>query len=117
MKGDLPTSRGEQYELLVSHKYQTQGWEILSRNFRNIGCEIDIICKKADTVAFVEVKYRSQLPQDLSTLLPPRKRQSLRRGANLFLARNPGLAGLDLRFDLVVLSGHGNVLFYPGIDL
>lgn len=34
----------------------SQGFEILERNFRNRMGEIDIICKKADVLYFVEVK-------------------------------------------------------------
>ena len=41
-------------EYLLSNNY-----EILVRNYRYKRCEIDIICRKEDTLVFVEVKMRN----------------------------------------------------------
>ncbi|KPJ86933.1 MAG: hypothetical protein AMS17_10200 [Spirochaetes bacterium DG_61] len=49
---------GEIGENEVSHYLEKRGWKILERNFRFQRKEIDIIAKKGDIVAFIEVKRR-----------------------------------------------------------
>ena len=45
-----------------------RGWTILGRNVRRGRGEIDVIARKRDTVAFVEVKRRSGLGYGLSLI-------------------------------------------------
>lgn len=52
--------RGARGEKLASQHLKKHGYKILYRNFRGrSGGEIDIVCRDADTLVFVEVKTRS----------------------------------------------------------
>lgn len=83
-----------------------EGWIVAARNFRHIGCEIDIIAHKDDVLVFVEVKGRKQLPRtasDMIGLLPPRKQLALTRGALAALQRLTLPQCTHYRFDLAIV--------------
>src|SRR3954465_10826016 len=53
--------RGELGERLAARYLRKHGYKILYRNFRGrTGGEIDIVCRDADVLIFVEVKTRSR---------------------------------------------------------
>ena len=54
------TDSGRNAESRVADYLKKQGWKILSKNWRNRWCEIDIVAKHDNKVYFVEVKYRAQ---------------------------------------------------------
>jgi putative endonuclease len=54
------TDSGRNAESRVADYLKKQGWKILSQNWRNRWCEIDIVAKHDNCVYFVEVKYRAQ---------------------------------------------------------
>jgi len=103
---------------------ERQKWAILARNFRRIGCEIDIIALKGQTIIFVEVKYRSYLPPTLQAstqTLSRGKRKALERGASCFLQfyeeKLPHWK--TLRFDLALVSSHRGAFkmkYFPGFQ-
>jgi putative endonuclease len=39
---------------------QSEGWDVLARNWRCPGGELDVVCRRLDTVAFVEVRALSR---------------------------------------------------------
>ena len=49
---------GKQGERQAQQYLKKNGWKILETNWRNPFGEVDIIAKKDDTVAFIEVKTR-----------------------------------------------------------
>ena len=52
--------RGARGEKLASRFLRSHGYKVLYRNFKDRrGGEIDIVCRDGDTLAFVEVKTRS----------------------------------------------------------
>jgi putative endonuclease len=106
----LSTSvKGAEGEKAAAAYLEAQGWCVLERNFRTRLGEIDIIARRADQLAFVEVKsWRSVPPEDLARSIGPRKRGRISRAARLFLSRRPDLADAHLRFDLVFLGGEGS---------
>lgn len=53
------TERGRAAEALAASHLAAQGYQILDQNWRNRWCELDIVARLADTVHFVEVKYRA----------------------------------------------------------
>ena len=97
-------------EFLVS-----QGWSVLERNFRCPAGEIDLVVRRDDVLAFVEVKaWRTVPAEDLALSIGPRKRARIARAASLYLARRPGLRGIHVRFDVVFLGGEGGIRHIPG---
>ena len=79
-----------------------KGFRILARDFRVPVGEIDIIARKGALVAFIEVKARSTPAEEVLTM---RQQKRIIRAAEAFLTTRPDLAGLDLRFDLMLLGG------------
>ena len=107
-------------EQFVADRLQSLGWEILARNFRHIGYEIDIIAKRGDTVVAFEVKYRRRIcAETYETLIPNRKLIALERGfVNFITLQN--LTYETLRIDLVVITqiektGDYSVFHFPNI--
>ena len=74
-----------------------KGWRILARRFLVKGGEIDIIARRGDTIAFVEVKLRTSLG-DAMVAIDPAKRRRMARAARVFVARHSGM-GLTYRAD------------------
>ncbi len=50
--------KGTLGEIAVAYYLEALGYEILCRNFRTRGGEIDIVAEKGETLCFVEVKTR-----------------------------------------------------------
>ncbi len=88
-------------EELAARHLRRLGWTILERNVREGRKEIDIIARRDDVLAFVEVKARRNLDfGDPLASISPRKRREIREVARRWLARHrPGAT--TLRFDAV----------------
>jgi putative endonuclease len=83
-----------------------KGYQILHRNLRSGGPEVDIIARVGETICFVEVKSWQTVPiQDLHMAFAYRKRCRLIRSARLYLAKHPELAMARIRFDCILISG------------
>lgn len=84
---------------------ERRGWTVLARNWRSGHREIDLVVRRAGTVAFVEVKARSRRtfghPLDAITRA---KRHDLELAARAWVARAPR-AGAEYRFDAVWVIG------------
>jgi putative endonuclease len=80
----------------------SRGFEILERRFRSCGAEIDLVARRGETLAFIEVKLRrgrgAGSPFEAVTAL---KQARIARAASAFLARTPALARLECRFDVM----------------
>lgn len=91
-------------EIVCTHLAQL-GWQILARNFRCRGGEIDIIAREVDSLVFVEVKARtSQTCGHASEAVTALKRRKIRKAALFFLA-GTSQREQALRFDVITLSG------------
>ncbi|HIT72241.1 YraN family protein [Tyzzerella sp. An114] len=89
-----------------------KGYEILKRNFRKKCGEIDIIAKKDDTIAFVEVKTRINpvmgLPREAVDI---RKQKHIKDTAMLYISENQ-FYDTNFRFDVAeVMILDKNVYF------
>lgn len=81
------------------------GYEIIGRNYRKRGGEIDIIAKDGETLVFVEVK---NLPngnaETLSHVLNARKQSRIIYMAKQFLLEYPEYENAYIRFDVIALN-------------
>lgn len=77
---------GTAAERWVEEQLIRAGWQVLARNYRRRGFELDLLVRDQRSLVVVEVKYRCQ-PADtqIHELLPPRKLRSLRRGIRYYL--------------------------------
>lgn len=80
-----------------------KGYSILARRYCVSGGEIDLIARRGDSVAFVEVKARADL-EAAALAISPTKRRRIARAAKVWLSRNGWAAGLTLRGDAVFVA-------------
>ncbi|MEI8395785.1 MAG: YraN family protein [Rhodospirillaceae bacterium] len=79
------------------------GYRVVAVRERTPLGEIDLIARRGDTLAIVEVKARANVDCAASAL-SVRQQGRLARAASTWLARRPEFAGLAVRFDLMVVS-------------
>jgi putative endonuclease len=105
--------RGEDQAILF---LKSHGYQIVQRNYRWRGGEIDIIARDGDCLVFVEVKFRSSesfgLPEEHVTA---QKREKLIQTAMRYLQEHS--SELDLRFDVVAFSGGTTRLFQNAFSI
>lgn len=92
--------RGLNAELQSVWLLRLKGYQVLARRFRGPSGEIDIVARRGRLIAAVEVKARPTL-QDAMESISPRQQRRIARTLLYFQARNPSLAGLDYRFDMI----------------
>jgi putative endonuclease len=97
---------GQFSELLCCWHLRLGGYQILQRGFRATTGEIDIIARRAQTLAFVEVKARANL-NNATHALQPAQRSRIERTAQVYLASHPEFSGDDMRFDLMIVAPWG----------
>ncbi len=95
--------RGRAAERLAAWSLRLRGYRILARRFACPAGEIDLVVRRGDLLAFVEVKRRPSLDAGAEALRPAQRRR-IARAAEAFLGQRPALAGLRLRFDLVLIA-------------
>jgi putative endonuclease len=90
-------------ELRAARWYRLHGYRILDANVWVAGFELDLVARRGRLVVFCEVKAkRGDGFGDPLEMVTPEKARRVRVAAGAWLARNPGLAGLDVRFDVIV---------------
>lgn len=96
--------RGRGAEALAALLLILKGHRILARRARTPAGEIDLIARRGRVLVFAEIKARASL--EIGTeALAPRQRDRILRAAEAFMRTRPDLAGLDWRFDLIVVAG------------
>ena len=95
--------RGRVAEWLCLWHLRLRGWHILARDWRCPAGEIDILARRGRVLAVIEVKSRGELAT-AATALAPRQRRRIARAVEAFLLQRSDLAGLDLRFDLMLVA-------------
>lgn len=98
--------RGNKAEKTAEKYLLSQGLRALSRNYRCRAGEIDLLMRDAETLVFVEVRYRSNPAFGTAAeSITAHKIQRIRRTAEHFLQAHRKLAYLYARFDVVAISG------------
>jgi putative endonuclease len=106
---DRTARRGKAYgfgldaEWVAAALLRLKGYSILARRYVVSGGEIDLIVRRGETIAFVEVKARSRL-EAAEDLITAAKRRRITRAARAWLARNPWTASMTLRGDAVLVA-------------
>ncbi|CCE06721.1 conserved hypothetical protein [Bradyrhizobium sp. STM 3843] len=80
-----------------------KGYRILARRFRTPHGEIDIIARRRNLLAFVEVKARASL-DDAAYAVTPRQQQRIIDAAQAWLMAHPEHAEFELRFDAILIA-------------
>jgi putative endonuclease len=80
-----------------------KGYRILAKRFRTPYGEIDLVAKKRDLVAFIEVKARASL-DEAAYAVTPRQQARIVNAAQAWLMAHPEHAEFELRFDAVLIA-------------
>ena len=80
-----------------------KGYRILARRFRTPHGEIDLVAKRRNLLAFVEVKARASL-DEAAYAVTPRQQARIINAAQAWLAAHPDHAELELRFDAILIA-------------
>ena len=90
---------------------EAKGYIILETNWRHLKLEIDLIAQKADTIVFVEVKFRKNDEYGEPELFVNRKKQNfIIRAANAYIQFHD--IQYEARFDIVALSKKRNEIIH-----
>jgi putative endonuclease len=80
-----------------------KGYRILAKRFRTPYGEIDLVAKKRDLVAFIEVKARASL-DEAAYAVTPRQQARIVNAAQAWLMAHPEHAEFELRFDAILIA-------------
>ncbi len=103
-KAVTPAELGRRGEAWAARFLEERGWEVLGRNVREGHAEVDLVARKDDVVAFVEVKCRRG--KDFGHPLEAitwRKRREIARVARGWIRREGIPPGTVIRFDAIAV--------------
>ncbi len=105
-RGAAHLVKGRVAEDAACRQLEALGYRIIERNFRGRGGELDIIAIEEGVLALVEVRYRSRRDYGggAGSITAGKRRRIVRASQELML-REPGLARLPARFDVVEVEG------------
>jgi putative endonuclease len=90
----------------------SQQLECVTRNFRCLYGELDLVMKQSETLIIVEVRYRKNAvygsAQESVTYA---KQQKIVAATHCFLELQPSFEGVAIRFDVVAVSGKGEIIW------
>lgn len=97
---------GDAAEAAARAHLEAQGLRTLARNVSFRFGELDLVMRDGDTLAFVEVRYRSSSRfGGAAGSVDAGKRRRIALAARAWLAGQRGLADAACRFDVVLVSG------------
>src|SRR5215813_10893689 len=80
-----------------------KGYRILAKRFRTPYGEIDLVARRRNLIAFVEVKARASL-DDAAWAVTPRQQQRIINAAQAWLMAHPEHAEFEMRFDAMLIA-------------
>jgi putative endonuclease len=94
--------RGHRGEALAAFSLRLKGWRIVAKRYRSPLGEIDLIARRGDLVAMIEVKTRASLMEAMDAVTPSAQRRIM-GSADLWLSRQKDAATLSIRFDIIAV--------------
>jgi len=95
--------RGRWSEWTAALFLMLKGYRILAMRYRVRAGEVDIIARRGELVAFVEVKARRDLMAAVDAVTFA-SQDRIRAAGDHWLARQPDAARLSLRYDIVAIT-------------
>ncbi|MEE2951700.1 MAG: YraN family protein [Pseudomonadota bacterium] len=93
---------GRRAEWMAALALMVKGYWILSRRYKVKAGEIDLIARRGDVVAIVEVKARTSIEAAMDAVGPFAQRR-IEAAADHWLRQRPDYDRLSLRFDIVAV--------------
>jgi putative endonuclease len=103
-RGRSAHARGLAAEALAAWWLTAKLYRVIGRRVKTPLGEIDLVARRGGTLVFIEVKASAEATRVADALQPPQMAR-LTRAASLYVAARPELQALDLRFDLVLVTG------------
>jgi putative endonuclease len=91
---------GKIAEHIAAVLLMAKGYRILARRFKTRAGEIDIIAKRGQRLAFIEVKQRATT-ENAEAAINGSQRRRIENAADDWLARHPTHQNLDIAFDVL----------------
>ncbi|MFG0832341.1 YraN family protein [Aeromonas bivalvium] len=101
-------TQGQHFESAAADWLQARGLQLVSRNYRCRGGELDLIMRQGETLVFVEVRYRADDGHGgAAASVTPAKRRKLMLAARHYLTHH-GIneASQACRFDVLAFEGN-----------
>jgi len=102
---------GRHFEAVAARWLEELGWRVVARNVRFCRKEVDLVIRRGDLVAFVEVKgRRGQAYGTPAEAVTWKKRREIESVARWWIGRH-GNPELRYRFDVIGIrpDGHGQL--------
>jgi len=104
-------SRGQAAETLACRHLRAAGLVLVERNYRCRRGEIDLVMREADTLVFVEVRYRRQTSHGSAVeSVDWRKQSKLSACALHYLQNRTQFTRLNCRFDVLAVNGNDGTI-------
>jgi putative endonuclease len=84
---------------------EAKDYRIIAQRYKTKGGEIDLIAKRGDHLAFVEVKGRKTADEGVWAVLP-RQQSRIAAAAEIFLGEYTSLPFSSASFDVIVVTPH-----------
>ncbi len=94
--------KGHLGEWIAAIALMLKGYRIVERRYRTKLGEIDLIARRGNLVAIIEVKVRPTLMEAMNAI-GSQAEQRIEAAADLWLSRQPDFGNLSVRFDLVAV--------------
>jgi putative endonuclease len=94
--------RGRFAETIAVWYLRCKGYRLLARRFKAPQGEVDLIMRKGDTTAFIEVKARKTVDEAIISVTPRQSRR-IASACATWMSRDPKAAGNFCRFDIVAV--------------
>lgn len=93
---------GRRGERVAGWWLRLKGWQILARRVRTPAGEVDLVARRGNLVAFVEVKTRARAA-DLDFAIDERRLARVAAAAEVLMPRFAG-PGDDIRVDVILIA-------------
>ena len=94
--------RGHAAERFAALALMLRGWRVVARRHRAHGGEVDLVIRRGDLVAMVEVKARRTVRGAVDAV-PESAWRRIERAGDDWLMRRSDAAGLSVRYDIVAV--------------
>ncbi len=94
---------GRSAELIALWALRLKGWRLLAQRYKTHVGEIDLIMRRGEVTAFIEVKARRNLDHAVESVTP-RQARRIAAAARQFMAEDRMAALQACRFDIVAVS-------------
>jgi putative endonuclease len=94
---------GRTAEIAAMWFLRLKGWRLLAHRYKSPVGEVDLVMRKGDVTAFIEVKARRSLEGAVESV-SPRQARRISAAARHFLVQDARAALQSCRFDIVAVS-------------